>query len=359
MIVDAAASVPIPTIASRKPFYCELKSGRTIAWCQCGLSKRQPYCDGRSHLGTGFSPLLYTPGAALEEVLLCGCKHTGTPPFCDGAHSNLPGGYAGDDRSDDERARVRRAAIDAAGVRRLDGQCYVIAPTATRPADTETFWMRRIIAPSMGALHQSQFYIAQGVGTGPVLDVGDTTVILFVAAGTGQVEIGDRHFAIRPGDGVHIRPGEAFRLVADAALSVFASGLPGIEDLHERETMPTHFDAAYPERVRGVDDAQRSAMGPRYFQMLVDKTIGSTDAAQFIGHIPPSRAEMHRHLYEEALIILSGSGTIWTEDACAQVAAGDVIFLPRKQIHSLECIAPEGMDVVGVIHPGDNPAINY
>ncbi len=43
----------------------------------------------------------------------------------------------------------------------------------------------------------------------------------------------------------------------------------------------------------------------------------------------------------------------------ARVQAGDVIFFPRKHVHSLQCTAEEGMDVVGLIHPGTNPGINY
>jgi len=100
-------------------------------------------------------------------------------------------------------------------------------------------------------------------------------------------------------------------------------------------------------------------MGPRYFQVLVDKRVGSKVITQFIGHIPQSKAAPHRHLYEEAIIVLSGEGCMWTEDCKAPVGAGDVIFLPRKQLHSLEATSEGGMDVVGVICPGDNPSINY
>jgi quercetin dioxygenase-like cupin family protein len=50
---------------------------------------------------------------------------------------------------------------------------------------------------------------------------------------------------------------------------------------------------------------------------------------------------------------------MWTETSKAKVEAGDVIFLPRKQLHSLQCTDPNGMLVVGVIYPGDNPTINY
>ena len=350
---------PRPVIASLKPYLCELRAGRTIFWCRCGRSKRQPYCDGRSHLGTGFEPLEYVAGDASEEVLLCGCKHSSTPPFCDGTHSNLPGGYRADERSDEERAALRRSDSDAHGVRRLDGRCFVVAPAATRGAEAAGFWLRKIISPELGAEFQSQFYLEQAEGASPILTAGDTHVILFVAAGRGEAEISGRSFPVRDGDGVYVRPGEAFRLIADAPLRIFVSALPSVEALQRLEAMPANFDASEPERVRGVDQDQRTEMGPRYFQMLVDKSVGSRDAAQFIGHIPPSRAEMHRHLYEEALIILSGEGIIWNEESCATVRAGDVIFLPRKQGHSLECVAPEGMDVVGVIHPGDNPGINY
>ena len=123
--------------------------------------------------------------------------------------------------------------------------------------------------------------------------------------------------------------------------------------------MPTGFDDAYPERVVPLDPSQRHGMANRYFQMLVDKTVGSKIAAQFIGHIPRSRAEPHRHLYEESLIVLSGRGRMWTENLKASVNAGHAVFLPRKQAHSLEAFGDEGMLVVGTIRPGDNPAISY
>ena len=82
-------------------------------------------------------------------------------------------------------------------------------------------------------------------------------------------------------------------------------------------------------------------------------------AAQFIGEIPESKAAPHRHLYEESLIILKGSGYMWTENYKAKVTAGDIIFLPRKQMHSLQCLDPEGLYLVGIIYPGDNPSISY
>ena len=80
---------------------------------------------------------------------------------------------------------------------------------------------------------------------------------------------------------------------------------------------------------------------------------------QFLGELPRSRAAGHHHLYEETITILSGSGHLWTEAACATVQPGDVIFLPRRQRHSLECTSAGGMRLVGVFYPAGSPAINY
>ena len=71
-------------IADNKPLEVTLKKAQKIAWCTCGRSKDQPYCDG-SHRGTNFKPLVFTPPAD-EKAWLCQCKHTKNPPYCDGSH---------------------------------------------------------------------------------------------------------------------------------------------------------------------------------------------------------------------------------------------------------------------------------
>jgi quercetin dioxygenase-like cupin family protein len=185
-------------------------------------------------------------------------------------------------------------------------------------------------------------------------------VILFIGAGKGTVTISGKSFSVQTTDGIYVRPSEGLQIEADAGemLRVFVLACP-LGEIEWLDQMPDNFDSAHEQRVVSVDAEQRTEMGPRYFQILVDKSIGSRVITQFIGHIPPSKAAPHRHLYEEAIIILSGEGCMWTEDRKATVAAGDVIFLPRKQLHSLEATSAGGMDVVGVICPGDNPSINY
>ena len=77
----------LPHCAQKAPYPVDVEAGRKYAWCSCGLSKKQPFCDG-SHSGTGFSPVIVTAEKS-ETLYFCGCKATKTPPFCDGTHNSL------------------------------------------------------------------------------------------------------------------------------------------------------------------------------------------------------------------------------------------------------------------------------
>ncbi|MCA9407152.1 MAG: CDGSH iron-sulfur domain-containing protein [Candidatus Omnitrophica bacterium] len=69
--------------AQNAPFILKMKPGR-YAWCSCGNSKKQPFCDG-SHEETGMYPKIEIIEQECE-VKWCGCKSTENPPFCDGTH---------------------------------------------------------------------------------------------------------------------------------------------------------------------------------------------------------------------------------------------------------------------------------
>ena len=74
------------TVASalKAPIDVAVECGKTYWWCACGLSQKQPFCDG-SHKSTGFSPLQYR-SAETGIKRFCVCKQTKSPPFCDGAN---------------------------------------------------------------------------------------------------------------------------------------------------------------------------------------------------------------------------------------------------------------------------------
>ena len=347
-----------PVVARLKPCLVSLESGRTYFWCRCGRSANQPFCDG-SHRGTGLEPKKFI-AAADEEVLLCGCKQSATAPFCDGSHTNLAGGSPLDDPASPANRRIPWVTEREGPRTRLNGACYVVFPPLAEQVARGDLTYSYLVTAELGATHQTQILLEASGANSPVMSLGDREVILFVMAGLGTINISGRLFDVKATDGVYVRPSEALQLLASPSqtLKVFALSCPP-GALQWLESMPNNFDARFGQRVVSVDEAQRQATGPRYFQLLVDKRIGSQVITQFIGHIPQSKAAPHRHLYEEAIIVLSGEGCMWTEDRKARVRAGDVIFLPRKQLHSLEATSVQGIDVVGVICPGDNPSITY
>jgi mannose-6-phosphate isomerase-like protein (cupin superfamily) len=252
-------------------------------------------------------------------------------------------------------------AAGAAPIVRLDGQCYVFSTSRATLDPRGSMRYCPVVSPALGALFQSQFYAELALGASPVISADGRHTVLFVTDGDGEIEISGRRFAAGARTGIYVRPSEAYRVHnrCSAPLKFFISNGPGSEDLIWLDEMPTSFEATYPHRCATIDPSQRHKMAERYYQMLVNREHGSTVVTQFIGNIPLSKAEPHRHLYEEALIFLNGAGVVWTEKTKTNVVAGDVLFLPRKLLHSVQCTTPGGFDILGVIYPGDNPSINY
>lgn len=71
-----------------KAYYLmDIEEGKNYAWCSCGKSAKQPFCDG-THSGSEFSPTVFKCEES-KEVYFCGCKQTKTPPYCDGSHKEI------------------------------------------------------------------------------------------------------------------------------------------------------------------------------------------------------------------------------------------------------------------------------
>ncbi len=74
-------------IAGKQPEAVQLEEGKTYAWCSCGESSNQPFCDG-SHRDSGFTPHIFK-AEKTETKHFCMCKQTNNAPFCDGTHAKL------------------------------------------------------------------------------------------------------------------------------------------------------------------------------------------------------------------------------------------------------------------------------
>ena len=74
-------------VAGTTPQIEQLEEGKTYAWCSCGKSKNQPWCNG-AHAGSYFKPKVCQAEES-KKAAICSCKQTKNPPYCDGSHANL------------------------------------------------------------------------------------------------------------------------------------------------------------------------------------------------------------------------------------------------------------------------------
>ena len=77
------------TFRSQKgPFKVMVEKDKTYFWWSCGLSLKQPFCDG-SHKKEGkFKSIKYI-AKENENIFFCECKKTKNQPLCDGSHSKF------------------------------------------------------------------------------------------------------------------------------------------------------------------------------------------------------------------------------------------------------------------------------
>ena len=99
LTMEIIPNINLPRIAKCEPQMVKVIPGKIYAWCTCGLSEKQPFCDGTHKriepgINSDGEPIMPFKSLKIEfeeekEVWFCQCKHTKTPPFCDGTHRTL------------------------------------------------------------------------------------------------------------------------------------------------------------------------------------------------------------------------------------------------------------------------------
>ncbi len=88
--MDTIPNKDLPRVAMTEPAMIQVEPGKIYSWCSCGLTAKEPICDG-SHKQIEGMPYrsIKVQFKEAQEVYFCQCKQTKTPPFCDGSHNNL------------------------------------------------------------------------------------------------------------------------------------------------------------------------------------------------------------------------------------------------------------------------------
>jgi mannose-6-phosphate isomerase-like protein (cupin superfamily) len=172
--------------------------------------------------------------------------------------------------------------------------------------------------------------------------------LLYVESGSGTLHVSGTPHALEPRTGAFLVPGDRVSVEN-----------PGPDDLAVvAVTAPE--DASAPDAARRTvryDERPALPASPnREFRYLVNQDLGCLDVTQFVGLIPPGRAGMHSHTYDEIVYVVEGEGRLHIGGTARPLRPGSCMHLPPLELHSLENTGPTPMKVLGVFHPSGDPA---
>jgi mannose-6-phosphate isomerase-like protein (cupin superfamily) len=165
--------------------------------------------------------------------------------------------------------------------------------------------------------------------------------VLFVAAGTGALTLNGHEHALTGETGAFLAEGDEIEIRCEEQLEL----------VRVRVGAPTESSTARVVNTR-EQDAEPAGIG-REFHVLA----GCSQATQFVGLVPPGRANMHNHPYDELAFLLEGEGVLhWQDGTSVPVRRGSCIHFPRLVFHSLENVGGATLRIMGVFHPAGSPA---
>jgi mannose-6-phosphate isomerase-like protein (cupin superfamily) len=224
---------------------------------------------------------------------------------------------------------------------------YVVTAGDVAPTrESGTAEARVTIDGSCGCEQLEQRLLRFAPGRSDERETGDRQELLYVAAGRGTLHTGDDAHALEPATGAYLVPGERWSI-----------DNPGPDDVElVSVTAPCEGHARSAVTVRYADRPSLPATPNREFRLLVNEDLGCLDVTQFVGSIPPGRAPLHSHTYDEVVYVVEGEGVLHLGGRDTPLRPGSCIHLPPLHEHCLENTGPTPMRVLGVFHPSGSPA---
>lgn len=264
----------------------------------------------------------------------------------------------------------------------LEGGCRVSDLHDGAPLRRGTVRIWKQIGRATGAQAISLRVMEFAPGLSPGIRSGESDEILYVldagwrcaggdrdevstARGSGWVDIliDGRSYRVNSDSGIYVRPGETFAVdnPGPDSITLISSQCPDPDTvpqfMNERMTLSdSRFDSS---PVVPLADQKAQPTADRWYRVLVDDQVGSTQATQFVGSIPPGRAPDHFHQYEEVLFILKGQGRMWAGETNTPIGVGSCIYLPKGQVHCVENTGDGELRLLGVFYPAGSPSVRY
>jgi mannose-6-phosphate isomerase-like protein (cupin superfamily) len=180
---------------------------------------------------------------------------------------------------------------------------------------------------------------------------GTREEVLFVLSGHGTLRADGLDHDLEPATGAYLPPGLEYELSAprDEDLLIVSVRVP--------DPVGEPRDGVVLRRLADLEAGEATA--ERWFRIVSDPDTGLRSATQFVGYIPPGRANDHFHTYDEVIYVLGGTGAFHAGGQSWALGPGSCVALPSRTVHCLENTGPDVLRVLGVFRPAGSPAAAY
>jgi len=252
----------------------------------------------------------------------------------------------------------------------LEGGCRVSDMREGEPLTEGTLRIWNQIGRATGAQAISLRIMEFAPGLSPALRNEEGDEILYLVGSErgdpvrAELFVNGSSCDISSDSGIYIRPGETFSLDNPGPRSIvlISARCPDPNrqpQFVDTKTMVSESSPLERPPIVRLSDRPPQPTADRWYRVLVDDEVGSTQATQFIGSIPPGRAPDHFHQYEEVLFILQGRGRMWAGGTQSPIGPGSCIYLPKGQVHCVENTGHDHLRLLGVFYPAGSPSVRY
>ncbi|HEY7546908.1 MAG TPA: cupin domain-containing protein [Blastocatellia bacterium] len=220
---------------------------------------------------------------------------------------------------------------------------------------------RTPISAAMGARDIAQTVSVYSPGLAPSRRNTVSEETLYLLRGSGRCNINGCRYDLHPGTAVYIPPAAAYQIAntSEEEMEIVSVCCPEEKNAEMDVTIFERQVSDAPALTLHESERESIPVSDRTFKYLVNDEVGCRQITQFLGFIPPGRAPMHYHTYEEAIYIIEGEGRVHIQGESANFRAGSSIYLPRGVRHSLENTGATAIRLLGVFHPSGSPAVAY
>jgi len=244
----------------------------------------------------------------------------------------------------------------------LSAGCRVYSEEDGQFSTRGNWTARTVISQNSGAQRITQTVSDYSPGVSPAVVNPAAEEVLYVAAGVGKCRVNGFEYALRAGTAIFVPPGAVYNIENTGAetLRVVSSCCPEDPRRHIVDDL-SPAQSGQPPRLLVHEDLREDirAGQDRLFRYLVYTDLGCKQITQFAGWIPPSKAPVHYHTYEEGIFILEGHGIVHTGDESCEFGAGSSIYFPIGVRHCVENPGTSTIKLLGAFYPSGSPGEAY